>query len=101
VIGVEDPSRSVVDTSVIPFVGSHLSFLLVNTLIHTVGCHPIEIVFVSSFGLFQSCASRLLFFSYFLSSFCLEHICATMLQAQWAEPPWGAEPIFELGPALH
>jgi hypothetical protein len=25
---------------------------------------------------------------------------SSQLSAQWAEPPWGAEPRFELGPAL-
>jgi hypothetical protein len=25
---------------------------------------------------------------------------SSQLSAQWVEPPWGAEPRFELGPAL-
>ncbi len=43
-------------------------------------------------------APRHLHFFIFLLSFCVS--ISSLLEAQWAEPPWGAEQGFEPGPAL-
>ena len=71
------PQVEVLQTNQLYYCGQP-SVILVNSLIHNVGFHLIEIVFVTAFVLFQSFESLLLF-SYFLSSFCLEHIYAARL----------------------
>ncbi len=84
VIGVENPKL----THQLYHCG-HPSVILVNTLIHSVGFHLIEIVFVTAAVLFQYCASLFLV-SYFFFLHSVWSICNVCYQA-FEIPPEGRE----------
>jgi hypothetical protein len=64
-------------------------------------CAPLEIVFFSGLVLYLFFFLQYIHsYNHLLKTFAEAHLHIFIAIGQWAEPPWGAEPRFELGPAL-